>query len=281
MGRWPARRLIVPANGMQGTRLVYMGERERERYFRVRFIPSCRKRKHSLPYSSEEREEYKKGLSAGVNVLAGYGTVFFVRPSQARFNSVIDDSAAQYRIRNQGNTVVVIDEFRDRAAKNETDCAPTTKHHILPGRRSSPTSTTVGDNTIHVDRRQSQENAGDQGVKSVLTRKQQVTSMFNSTFAAITRYLFGAVWFCVSLSAGGAVNEITAVFKPDPANPMHNRFKNDEKSDAFCSSYAQLCAQQNLFSLIIGGVGFEQSEGGKIFAKHSNRLGVAYLDGGV
>ena len=40
----------------------------------------------------------------------------------------------EYRICNQGNTVVVIDEFRDCAAKNEADCAPTTKHHILPGR---------------------------------------------------------------------------------------------------------------------------------------------------
>ncbi|PRW94045.1 pilus assembly protein, partial [Pseudomonas fragi] len=33
----PAR-LIVPANGMQGTRLVYLGERATERYFRVRYI---------------------------------------------------------------------------------------------------------------------------------------------------------------------------------------------------------------------------------------------------
>ncbi|WP_415757753.1 molecular chaperone [Pseudomonas sp. LT1P18] len=129
----PAR-LIVPANGMQGTRLVYMGERDRERYFRVRFIPVVPEKEDEFAVSSEEREAYKKGLSAGVNVLAGYGTVFFVRPSQARFDSVIDESAAQYRIRNQGNTVVVIDEFRDCSIKSETDCAPTTKHHILPGR---------------------------------------------------------------------------------------------------------------------------------------------------
>ena len=152
----PAR-LIVPANGMQGTRLVYMGERERERYFRVRFIPVVPEKEDEFAVSSEEREEYKKGLSAGVNVLAGYGTVFFVRPSQARFDSVIDDSAAQYRIRNQGNTVVVIDEFRDCAAKNEADCAPTTKHHILPGRtfrvRQAQRSVIY---PIHVDRRQSQ-----------------------------------------------------------------------------------------------------------------------------
>jgi len=66
--------------------------------------------------------------------LAGYGTVFFVRPAQTRFDSAIDDGPGQYRIRNQGNSVVVIDEFRDCSVKSENDCQPTTKHHILPGR---------------------------------------------------------------------------------------------------------------------------------------------------
>ena len=129
----PAR-LIVPANGMQGTRLVYMGERDRERYFRVRFVPVVPEKEDEFAVSSDEREAYKKGLSAGVNVLAGYGTIFFVRPEQTRFDSMIDDGPVQYRIRNQGNSVVVIDEFRDCSAKNESDCQPTTKHHILPGR---------------------------------------------------------------------------------------------------------------------------------------------------
>jgi hypothetical protein len=129
----PAR-LIVPANGMQGTRLVYMGERDRERYFRVRFVPVVPEKEDEFAVSSDEREAYKKGLSAGVNVLAGYGTIFFVRPEQTRFDSMIDDGPGQYRIRNQGNSVVVIDEFRDCSAKNESDCQPTTKHHILPGR---------------------------------------------------------------------------------------------------------------------------------------------------
>ncbi|MHC8292125.1 molecular chaperone [Pseudomonas sp. LB3P58] len=129
----PAR-LIVPANGMQGTRLVYMGERDRERYFRVRFVPVVPEKEDEFAVSSDERDAYKKGLSAGVNVLAGYGTIFFVRPEQTRFDSMIDDGPGQYRIRNQGNSVVVIDEFRDCSAKSESDCQPTTKHHILPGR---------------------------------------------------------------------------------------------------------------------------------------------------
>ncbi|MFW0755753.1 molecular chaperone [Pseudomonas sp. H11T01] len=129
----PAR-LIVPANGMQGTRLLYMGEREKERYFRVRFVPVVPEKEDEFTVTAEEREDYKKGLSAGVNVLAGYGTVFFVRPKETRFDSVIDNGTGQYQIRNNGNTVVVIDEFKDCSVKNEQECQPTTKHHILAGR---------------------------------------------------------------------------------------------------------------------------------------------------
>jgi hypothetical protein len=129
----PAR-LIVPASGMQGTRLLYMGERDRERYFRVRFVPVVPEKEDEFAVSVEEREEYKKTLSAGVTVLAGYGTVFFVRPKDTRFASVIENDASHYRIRNNGNTVVVIDEFKDCSVKNDQDCMPTTKHHILAGR---------------------------------------------------------------------------------------------------------------------------------------------------
>ncbi|MET0775045.1 MAG: molecular chaperone [Pseudomonas mandelii] len=129
----PAR-LIVPASGMQGTRLLYMGERDKERYFRVRFVPVVPEKEDEFAVSGEEREEYKKALSAGVTVLAGYGAVFFVRPKDPRYASVIENEAARYRIRNAGNTVVVIDEFKDCSVKNEQDCQPTTKHHILAGR---------------------------------------------------------------------------------------------------------------------------------------------------
>ena len=129
----PAR-LIVPANGMQGSRLLYMGEREKERYFRVRYVPVVPEKEDEFAVSAEEREDYKKSLSAGVNVLAGYGTVFFVRPKDTRYDSVIENDVSQYRIRNNGNTVVVIDEFKDCSVKNEQECQPATKHHILAGR---------------------------------------------------------------------------------------------------------------------------------------------------
>jgi hypothetical protein len=128
----PAR-LIVPSSGMQGVRLLHMGNRDTERYFRVRFVPVVPEKEDEFAVSGDDREEYKKSLSAGVNVMTGFGTVFFVRPSNARFDSVVEDSPERYRLRNNGNTVVVIDEFRNCALTSETDCEPTTKHHVRAG----------------------------------------------------------------------------------------------------------------------------------------------------
>ncbi|UVM06123.1 molecular chaperone [Pseudomonas laurylsulfatiphila] len=129
----PAR-LIVPANGMQGTRLLFMGARDTERYFRVRFIPVVPEKEDEFAVSSDEREDYKKNLSAGVNVMTGFGTVFFVRPNNSRYDSQIDNGASTYRIRNNGNTSVVVDEFRNCSIKQENECEPTTKYHIRAGK---------------------------------------------------------------------------------------------------------------------------------------------------
>ena len=48
---------------------------------------------------------------------------------------VFVETADQYTLRNAGNSVVVLDEFRDCSAAKKTDCEATTKHHILPGRQ--------------------------------------------------------------------------------------------------------------------------------------------------
>lgn len=129
----PAR-LIVPAQGMQGTRLLYLGERDRERYFRVRFVPVVPEKEDEFVVSNEEREDYKKTLSAGVNVMTGFGIVFFVRPRDARYDTVINDTPGRYELRNNGNTVLVVDEFKSCSLTKETDCGATTKHHVMAGK---------------------------------------------------------------------------------------------------------------------------------------------------
>jgi len=128
----PAR-LIVPANGTQGTRLLYTGDRSKERYFRVRFLPVVPEKEDKFAVSDTERETYEKEMSAGFNVMAGYGMVFFVRPATTRFDTQIDNTAGRYQLKNNGNSVVVIDSFKDCAAKNEDDCKPTKKVHLIPG----------------------------------------------------------------------------------------------------------------------------------------------------
>ena len=129
----PAR-LIIPAKGMQGTRLLYMGERDRERYFRVRFVPVVPEKEDNFVVSSEEREDYKKALSAGVNVMTGFGIVFFVRPKDSRYDTVINETPKRYELRNDGNTVLIVDEFKSCSLARESDCGATTKHHVMAGR---------------------------------------------------------------------------------------------------------------------------------------------------
>lgn len=129
----PAR-LIVPPNGTQGTRLLHRGDRDKERYFRVRYIPVVPEKEDEFAVSQEERDAYKQTLSAGVSVLAGYGTVFFVRPKNTRFDTQIDNGPGQYQLRNNGNSVVLVDEFKDCSASDALECNPVTKNHVLPGR---------------------------------------------------------------------------------------------------------------------------------------------------
>ncbi|WLH91472.1 molecular chaperone [Pseudomonas sp. FP453] len=128
----PAR-LIVPANGTQGTRLLFMGDRDKERYFRVRFVPVVPQAEDDFAVTDEERADYKASLAAGVRVLAGYGTVFFVRPKNTRFDTALLDSGQRYTLRNNGNSVVVVDEFKDCAAAAPQECRPTLRHHIRAG----------------------------------------------------------------------------------------------------------------------------------------------------
>lgn len=128
-------RLIVPVNGRQGTRLLYMGPRDQERYFRLRFIPVVPEKDDNFGITDEERAEYKDHLAAGINVMAGYGTVFFVRPKNTRFDTQINETGGEYQVRNAGNSVLVLDEFHDCSKTDASDCVPTTKHHILPGKQ--------------------------------------------------------------------------------------------------------------------------------------------------
>lgn len=127
----PAR-LIVPANGMQAVRLLYRGERDRERYFRLRFVPVLPESADGFAISEQEAEQYRDSLKAGVNLLAGYGTLLFVHPAQMRFDTAVQRQGGQLTVLNQGNSTAVLDHFRHCRAAGD-GCEPATKHHLLPG----------------------------------------------------------------------------------------------------------------------------------------------------
>jgi len=132
----PAR-LIVPPSGMQATRLLYRGDRDREHYYRIRFVPVMPEKEDQFDVSDSERESYKQSMSAGVNVLAGYGTVFFVRPQQTVFNTQLQNNAQDYRVDNAGNSTIELNEFKDCSAAKPDDCLPVQKHLIRPGKNFS------------------------------------------------------------------------------------------------------------------------------------------------
>ncbi|MFJ4068494.1 molecular chaperone [Pseudomonas sp. NPDC089996] len=128
----PAR-LIVPARGMQAVRLLYRGQRDSERYYRLRFIPVLPELGDGFAVSEAQAEEYRDQLKAGVNLLAGYGTLLFVRPDNPHYQTPIRRQAGALTVTNEGNATVVLDHFRQCQAQDQ-GCETATKHHLLPGR---------------------------------------------------------------------------------------------------------------------------------------------------
>ncbi|MBT2767413.1 CS1 fimbrial subunit B flags: Precursor [Stenotrophomonas sp. ISL-67] len=128
-------RLIVPAQGQQATRLLVQGDRSAERYYRVRFVPVLPQSEDEFALTDAQRDEYRKELSAGVNVLTGYGVFVIVHPDQTRYDVQTETHDGYVQLRNAGNTTVILDDIRqcstqDKAAK----CSPSRKVHLLPQR---------------------------------------------------------------------------------------------------------------------------------------------------
>lgn len=127
----PAR-LIIPASGMQSVRLLYRGERDRERYFRLRFNPVLPEASDGFQISDASANEYKESLSVGVQILAGFGSLLYVRPNNSQFNVDVKESAGLITVNNTGNSTVVLDRFRVCQGLS-VNCQPPVVHHLLPG----------------------------------------------------------------------------------------------------------------------------------------------------
>ena len=74
--------------------------------------------------------------------------------------------------------------------------------------------------------------------------------MSGATGSLMSRFTFlGVLMVLLPSSAEAVTQEINAVFKPDPANPQFNEFKNRTPLSGFCLDNPNQCNAQNLFSL--------------------------------
>lgn len=117
-------RLIIPAGGSQATRFIYMGERDRERYFRVRFVPV-------KPKDDEITElPLKQQVSAGVSIMTGFGTILFVAPKEPRYDTRMVREDGAFYVENRGNATVILDYLE---VCDKTSCSQPEQMHLLPG----------------------------------------------------------------------------------------------------------------------------------------------------
>ncbi|WP_411381001.1 hypothetical protein [Pseudomonas sp. MPB26] len=85
-----------------------------------------------------------------------------------------------------------------------------------------------------------------------------------------------ALWLA-SAQAYAGFAEIQAQFRPDPANPTLNQFKNTTPSSGYCDWFSAFCSSRGLFSLNLPLGGLPQTTGGPVQARHTDPRQGAYL----
>lgn len=131
----PAR-MIVPSQGMQTSRLLFTGSRDKERYYRVRYLPVVPKNGAEFGLDTKDTADYRESISAGLTVLSGFGTIITVAPETISYRTSISEHNGYYRIVNNGNGSVLIDGLTECAEKLKSCSAPLTRQ-LLPGREFS------------------------------------------------------------------------------------------------------------------------------------------------
>lgn len=127
------QRMIIPPSEFQSVRLLWPGTREKERYYRVRFTPVAPDKKNDFGLTEQQLNEYKSSIKAGVNILTGYGSILYVMPDKAEFNTAVNDTPASVKVVNSGNATIVIDDIRHCIDK-KSQCSPPTRTFVIPGR---------------------------------------------------------------------------------------------------------------------------------------------------
>ena len=123
-------RLVIPAGGSYKPRLIFLGERTQERYFRVRFVPVLPTRTQGFDIGDAEIKDYEERLAAEMTVLTGYGTWVAVAPKEAQFNTTVNETVDAHVLRNAGNASVELKDII--VCVNKDKCAPPVKKILFP-----------------------------------------------------------------------------------------------------------------------------------------------------
>lgn len=127
-------RMIIPPNNFQNSRILWSGVREKEQYYRVRYTPVLPGKGDTFGLDEKAISDYRaETIKAGVNVLAGYGTVVIVHPDKPEFKTDIGMNANSVNISNKGNATVVLEDIRN-CKSTTSQCDASARAVILPGR---------------------------------------------------------------------------------------------------------------------------------------------------
>jgi hypothetical protein len=123
-------RLIIPAGGSQSVRLITLGERDRERYYRVRFVPVAPLAEHGFAPPADEGSPGAHAATA-ITVLVGYGARVVAAPRDARIDTRMDESSAATTVTNAGSTTIFLHDHYvcDTASKS---CATPVTERLAP-----------------------------------------------------------------------------------------------------------------------------------------------------
>lgn len=123
-------RLIAPAQGVRSTRILYVGKRDDEQYFRVRYLPVQPTRKDGFDVTADVE---RKAARAGLKVLIGYGEIVFVRPTHEKYDTKLDQRADGLTVSNNGNSTIILDNYQ--VCRQGAKCAEPMKEFVLPHRK--------------------------------------------------------------------------------------------------------------------------------------------------
>lgn len=120
--------MIIPTEGMQVTRFIYLGSREKERYFRIRFIPVL---PEEIGLASEPLDNNNQ-IQTDVKILTGFGTILFIPPEDVQYSTNIFKKDGKAYVENKGNATVVVDNL-ERCDEENKRCTQAEKLNVLPG----------------------------------------------------------------------------------------------------------------------------------------------------